>query len=58
VDDPALEGPPAHARALSERHRRVVLFEKQIPKGTPDWIARVTIPKPEGRRDKIDYVVL
>ncbi len=32
-------------------------FEKQMPKGTPDWVDRVTIYKPEGRRDKIDYVV-
>lgn len=32
-------------------------FEKQMPKGTPDWVDRVTIHKPEGRRDKIDYVV-
>jgi bifunctional non-homologous end joining protein LigD len=32
-------------------------FEKQMPKGTPDWIGRVTIAKADGRRDKIDYVV-
>jgi bifunctional non-homologous end joining protein LigD len=32
-------------------------FEKQMPKGTPDWVDRVTIHKPDGRRDKIDYVV-
>lgn len=32
-------------------------FEKQMPKGMPDWVGRVTVHKPEGRRDKIDYVV-
>jgi len=32
-------------------------FEKQMPKGTPDWVDRVTVHKPEGRRAKIDYVV-
>jgi bifunctional non-homologous end joining protein LigD len=28
-----------------------------MPKGMPDWVDRVTVHKPEGRRDKIDYVV-
>ncbi len=32
-------------------------FEKQMPKGTPDWVDRIAIHKPDGRRDKIDYVV-
>jgi bifunctional non-homologous end joining protein LigD len=32
-------------------------FEKQMPKGMPDWVGRVTVPKPGGRREKIDYVV-
>jgi bifunctional non-homologous end joining protein LigD len=32
-------------------------FEKQMPKGMPDWVGRVTVPKPDGRREKIDYVV-
>ena len=32
-------------------------FEKQIPKGTPDWVHRVTISKPEGRRAEVTYVV-
>jgi bifunctional non-homologous end joining protein LigD len=32
-------------------------FEKQIPKGMPDWVDRVTIATPEGPRSKITYVV-
>ena len=32
-------------------------FEKQIPKGTPDWVERVTIAKPDGRRAQVTYVV-
>lgn len=32
-------------------------FEKQMPKGMPDWVDRVTIRKEDGRREKIDYVV-
>jgi bifunctional non-homologous end joining protein LigD len=32
-------------------------FEKQMPKGMPDWVGRVTIAKAEARREKIDYVV-
>ncbi len=32
-------------------------FEKQIPKGTPEWGHRVVVPKPDGRRSQITYVV-
>jgi bifunctional non-homologous end joining protein LigD len=33
-------------------------FEKEIPKGMPDWIDRVTIPSSQGhRRSEITYVV-
>jgi bifunctional non-homologous end joining protein LigD len=32
-------------------------FEKEMSKGTPDWVDRVTIPSPQGTRSKITYVV-
>ncbi len=32
-------------------------FEKQIPKGTPEWVARVTVANPDGRRKEIVYTV-
>ncbi|MGC1380907.1 MAG: non-homologous end-joining DNA ligase [Candidatus Baltobacteraceae bacterium] len=32
-------------------------FEKQIPKGTPDWVDRVTVPTPGGTRSQITFVV-
>jgi bifunctional non-homologous end joining protein LigD len=32
-------------------------FEKQMPKGTPEWMGRVTIPNSSGRRATITYVV-
>jgi bifunctional non-homologous end joining protein LigD len=32
-------------------------FEKQMSKGTPEWVDRVSIEKADGRRDKIEYIV-
>ncbi|MBV9718950.1 MAG: non-homologous end-joining DNA ligase [Candidatus Eremiobacteraeota bacterium] len=32
-------------------------FEKQIPRGTPDWIDRVTLPTPGGRRSDTTFIV-
>jgi bifunctional non-homologous end joining protein LigD len=32
-------------------------FEKNIPKGMPDWVHRATLGSPEGHRSKITYVV-
>jgi bifunctional non-homologous end joining protein LigD len=32
-------------------------FEKQIPKGTPDWVERVTIPRKESERRDITYTL-
>ena len=32
-------------------------FEKQLPRGTPDWIDRVTVPTPGGRRSDTTFIV-
>jgi len=32
-------------------------FEKQAPRGTPDWVATAAVPSPSGKRSKIDYVL-
>ena len=32
-------------------------FEKQMPRGTPDWIDRVTVPTPGGSRSHVTFVV-
>ena len=32
-------------------------FEKNMPKGMPDWVDRVTVGSPEGHRSKVTYVV-
>jgi bifunctional non-homologous end joining protein LigD len=32
-------------------------FEKQLPRGTPEWIDRVTLPTPGGRREQTTFVV-
>jgi bifunctional non-homologous end joining protein LigD len=30
-------------------------FEKSVPRGSPDWIERVTLPTPEGRRSELTF---
>ncbi|HEY2554147.1 MAG TPA: hypothetical protein VGI15_02775, partial [Candidatus Cybelea sp.] len=30
-------------------------FEKQMPKGMPDWIERVTVPTPGGTRGEVTF---
>ncbi len=32
-------------------------FEKQVPRGMPDWIARVTVPTPGGSRSEVTFPV-
>ncbi len=32
-------------------------FEKHLPKGLPDWVARVTISSPDGQRAKTTYTI-
>jgi len=32
-------------------------FEKQMPRGTPDWIDRVTVPTPGGSRSHVTFVL-
>ncbi|HEX8807257.1 MAG TPA: hypothetical protein VF741_09915, partial [Candidatus Aquilonibacter sp.] len=32
-------------------------FEKHLPKGLPDWAARVTLASPEGQRAKTTYML-
>src|SRR5580704_13594755 len=32
-------------------------FEKQMPRGTPDWVDRVTVPTPGGSRSHVTFVV-
>src|SRR5579863_10423405 len=32
-------------------------FEKQIPRGVPEWVERVTVPTPSGSRGEITFVL-
>ncbi len=32
-------------------------FEKQVPRGVPDWVERVTVPTPSGTRSQITFVL-
>jgi bifunctional non-homologous end joining protein LigD len=54
---PHLKGRPLTLERYPNGIDASSFFEKQMPKGMPDWVDRVTVHKPEGSRDKIDYVV-
>jgi len=36
----------------------VKFFEKNAPRGVPDWVRRATIATPGGRNDSVDYVLI
>jgi bifunctional non-homologous end joining protein LigD len=36
---------------------RQTFFEKELPRGTPDWVDRVTLPTPGGRRSHTTFIV-
>ena len=36
----------------------VRFFEKNAPRGVPDWVRRVRIPTPGGQNESVDYVVI
>ncbi len=54
---PHLKGRPLTLQRYPNGIEGEAFFEKQIPRGMPDWVDRVTIPSPEGRRREITYVV-
>jgi bifunctional non-homologous end joining protein LigD len=54
---PHLRGRPLTLQRYPNGIDGETFFEKQMPRGIPDWIDRVTIPTPEGRRSEVTFVV-
>jgi bifunctional non-homologous end joining protein LigD len=54
---PHLRGRPLTLQRYPDGIDKQTFFEKQMPRGIPDWVDRVTIPTPEGRRSQVTFVV-
>ncbi len=54
---PHLKGRPLTLQRYPNGIDGEAFFEKQMPRGTPDWIDRVTIPTPGGSRSHVTFVV-
>ncbi len=54
---PHLRGRPLTLQRYPDGIDKQTFFEKQIPRGTPDWIETVAIPTPGGRRAETTFLV-
>jgi bifunctional non-homologous end joining protein LigD len=54
---PHLKGRPLTLERYPNGIDAPSFFEKQIPKGAPDWVDRVSIANADARRAQIDYAV-
>src|SRR5579871_4129576 len=54
---PYLAGRPLTLQRYPDGIDKETFFEKHLPRGTPDWIDRVTLPTPGGRRSDTTYIV-
>ncbi len=54
---PYLKGRPLTLERFPNGIDASSFFEKNIPKGLPDWVHRATLTSPEGHRSRITYVV-
>ncbi len=54
---PHLKGRPLTLQRYPNGIAGEAFFEKQIPRGIPEWAARVTVPTPSGARKEITFVV-
>lgn len=54
---PHLKGRPLTLQRYPNGIDGPAFFEKQLPRGTPDWIDRVTVPTPGGSRSETTFVV-
>jgi bifunctional non-homologous end joining protein LigD len=52
-----LRGRPLTLQRYPDGIDEQTFFEKQLPRGVPEWVDRVTIPTPEGRRSEVTFVV-
>lgn len=54
---PHLKGRPLTLQRYPNGIDGTTFFEKQMPRGTPDWIDRVTVATPGGTRSHVTFVV-
>jgi len=54
---PYLRGRPLTLQRYPDGIDKQTFFEKQIPGGTPDWVERVAISTPGGRRSETTFLV-
>jgi len=54
---PHLKGRPLTLQRYPNGIDAQAFFEKQIPRGTPDWAGRVTVLTPGGSRSQVTFVV-
>ncbi|HYL26537.1 MAG TPA: hypothetical protein VEW74_01815, partial [Candidatus Nitrosotalea sp.] len=52
-----LRGRPLTLQRYPNGIEGMTFFEKQLPKGTPDWIDRVTVPTPGGTRSTVTFAI-
>jgi bifunctional non-homologous end joining protein LigD len=50
-----LKGRPLTVQRYPNGIDGATFFEKQVPKGVPDWIERVTVPTPGGTRSEVTF---
>jgi bifunctional non-homologous end joining protein LigD len=54
---PYLEQRPLTLQRYPDGIDKQTFFEKELPRGTPDWVDRVTLPTPGGRRSHTTFIV-
>lgn len=54
---PYLKGRPLTLQRYPDGIDKGTFFEKQIPRGTPDWVERVAVPTPGGHRTETTFIV-
>jgi bifunctional non-homologous end joining protein LigD len=54
---PHLEGRPLTLQRYPNGIDEQTFFEKQMPRGAPDWVERVTVPTPGGSRSHVTFLV-
>lgn len=52
-----LQGRPLTLQRYPNGIDGATFFEKQVPRGTPDWVDRVTVPTPGGTRSNVTFAV-
>ncbi len=54
---PHLAGRPLTLQRYPDGIAKQTFFEKQVPRGVPEWVERVTVPTPSGSRSETTFIV-